>query len=362
VKYLFYLGHPAHFHLFKNVIKKLSENEHRVSIIIKKKDVLENLLSEEGYEYYNIYPKERGNSKISIALSLIRRDFEVLKIAYSQKPDLMIGTSSEITHAGLLTGIKSIVVNEDDADIVPFFSKLSYPFALNILAPSSCSVGKWEEKTIFYDGYHELAYLHPNQLSKNKLFTPDPSKGKIFLLRFAKLTAHHDEGKSGIDDNFALKLIKKLKTSGEVYISSERNLSVNLESYRLSIKPSEMLDFMTQVDLYIGDSQTMAAEAAVLGTPSLRFNDFVGKLGYLEELEHKYGLTYGIKTSEPQKLLDKIDELLAIPNLKEEWQRRRQKMLADKIDVTAFMVWFIENYPDSVKVMKENPDYQYRFK
>lgn len=51
-----------------------------------------------------------------------------------------------------------------------------------------------------------------------------------------------------------------------------------------------------------------------------------------------------------------------MPNLKEEWQRRRQKMLSEKIDVTAFMVWFIENYPDSVKVMKENPDYQYNFK
>ncbi len=35
----------------------------------------------------------------------------------------------------------------------------------------------------------------------------------------------------------------------------------------------------------------MIAEAAVLGTPSIRFNDFVGKLGYLEDLEHKYGLT-----------------------------------------------------------------------
>src|SRR5690606_13332766 len=114
--------------------------------------------------------------------------------------------------------------------------------------------------------------------------------------------------------------------------------------------------------LYIGDSQTMAAEAAVLGTPSIRFNDFVGKLGYLEELEHKYGLTYGIKTSEPEKLLAKIDELLSFPHIKDEWAKRRDKMLSEKIDVTAFMVWFIENYPASVKVMRENPGYQYKFK
>ena len=35
---------------------------------------------------------------------------------------------------------------------------------------------------------------------------------------------------------------------------------------------------------------------------------------------------------------------------------------SDEIDVTAFMVWFVENYPKSVQVMKNNPDYQYKFK
>ena len=47
---------------------------------------------------------------------------------------------------------------------------------------------------------------------------------------------------------------------------------------------------------------------------------------------------------------------------KEVWEKRRKKMLADKIDVTAFMVWLIENYPESVKIMKKNPDYQLRFR
>ena len=123
-----------------------------------------------------------------------------------------------------------------------------------------------------------------------------------------------------------------------------------------------MMSYLFNADLYIGDSQTMAAEAAVLGTPSIRFNDFVGKLGYLEELEHKYGLTFGIKTSEPERLLQKVGELLNTPMLKEKWQKRRQKMLSEKIDVTAFMVWLIENYPESVEVMRKDPEYQFNFK
>jgi hypothetical protein len=37
-------------------------------------------------------------------------------------------------------------------------------------------------------------------------------------------------------------------------------------------------------------------------------------------------------------------------------------MLKQTIDVTAFMVWFVENYPASVKIMEENPEYQERFR
>ena len=51
-----------------------------------------------------------------------------------------------------------------------------------------------------------------------------------------------------------------------------------------------------------------------------------------------------------------------MPNLKEEWQSRRKKMLSEKIDYSRFIAWFVENYPESGRIMMENPDYQWRFK
>jgi len=64
-----------------------------------------------------------------------------------------------------------------------------------------------------------------------------------------------------------------------------------------------------------------------------------------------------------QKLsIQKGIELLKQVNLKQDWEIRRKKMLSDKIDVTGFMIWLVENYPDSMKIMKENPDYQLQFK
>ena len=106
---LFSLGHPAHFHLFKNAIKELKKKNHKISILIKKKDVLENLLIGEGYDYLNILPKGRKDNKVSIGMGLLKRDYKLLLYCKQYKPDLMIGTSPEITHIGKLLNIPSIV-------------------------------------------------------------------------------------------------------------------------------------------------------------------------------------------------------------------------------------------------------------
>lgn len=367
MKILFYLGHPAHYHLFKNVISTLKSKNHDVDVFIKKKDILEYLLKSSNLDFLNILPEGRKDNKLGIALGLFKRDLAMLRLCIKRRPDILIGTSTEITHVGKLLNIPSIVVNEDDFDAVPLFSKIGYPLADNILAPVSCPTGSdgsnWERKTIHYEGFHELAYLHPARFKPDKEVLKDKidfSKSYI-ILRFAKLTAHHDKGKTGITTEIAQKIINMIKSQHNIYITSERELESEFELYRITIDPINMHHALYYAEMYIGDSQTMAAEAAVLGTPALRFNDFVERLGYLEELEHKYELTYGIKTSEPEKLYQKIEELLKTPNLKEEWQNRRNKMLSEKIDVTAFMVWLIENYPESVTIMKENPNYQNKF-
>ena len=148
-----------------------------------------------------------------------------------------------------------------------------------------------------------------------------------------------------------------------MYITSERPLEPEFEQYRLNINPLDIHHVMAFATLYIGDSQSMAVEASMLGVPALRFNDFVGKkkIGVMEELEHIYGLTYGISSHEPQQLYDKIQELIAIPNLREEFQSRRQRMLDEKIDVTAFLTWFLENYPASAVQHAETDDFWKQF-
>jgi hypothetical protein len=364
MKLLFHLGHPAHFHLFKNVIKQLHEHGHQTLIIIKKKDILEDLLKNEGLKYVNVLPDGRKNSKLGIAWGLFRQDLGIFKYAIKEKPNLMVGTSVPIAHVGKLLGIPTINVNEDDADVVPLHSKMAYPFISTVISPSSCNNSKWENKSVKYAGYHELAYLHPNHfkpninICKNYLDVSVP----YFVLRFSGLDAHHDKDATGISDTLARELISILETKGNVFITSERPLSKELEKYRLAINPLDIHHILSFAKLYIGDSQTMAAEAGVLGTPFIRFNDFVGKIGYLNELENKYKLGFGIKTKDIDKLLLKVKELCSMTNMDELFEGRRQIMLAEKIDLASFLTWFIEHYPKSKQIVEQNPDYPNNFK
>jgi predicted glycosyltransferase len=332
------MGHPAHFHLFKNTIHELKSRGHDVKILIKKKDILEDLLQHAGIEYLNINPEGRKDDKLSIAFKLLKRDIQFLKVCLRFRPHLMIGTSAEITHVGKLLRIKSIVVNEDDAEVVPWFARLAYPCASRILAPHCCSVGKWSHKKIGYSGYHELAYLHPNHFEPRQSHISHLGNKPYFILRFAKLTAHHDEGRKGIHTEMASQLIELLAQHGNIYITSERELEPQFEQYRIKINPLYIHDALAFAQMYIGDSQTMAAEAAVLGTPAIRFNDFVGQISYLEELEKKYQLTFGFKTSQGKEMLQTISNLLHDPHLKSTWQQRRSKMLDECVDLNRFMV------------------------
>jgi predicted glycosyltransferase len=134
----------------------------------------------------------------------------------------------------------------------------------------------------------------------------------------------------------------------------EGELEKDLEEYRVKLSPEKLHDLLYYASLYIGEGSTTASECAILGTHAIYVNTL--RLGYTDEEEEKYNLVYNFsaeKTMEKQAF-DKALELLGNNNLRREGKRKRERLLNDKIDVTAFMVWFIENYPESFKEMKEN--------
>ncbi len=347
MKILVYLGHPAHFHNYKNTIAALKAHGHQVEVLIKKKDILEDLLKQAGIPYHNILEEGRSNSKAGLILGILKRAWRLNAFCRRFRPDLLTGSSVENSLIGPLRHIPVVSIGEDDASVVPNYAKLTYPGASVILCPESCDCGKWNGKAVKYPGYQELGYLHPDNFTPDKevvrkYFDPDKP---YFVMRFSGLNAHHDVGIRGINNDIAGKIIEILKPHGDIYITSERALAPQFEPYRIAINPLDIHHVMAFADLYVGDSQTMAAESGVLGVPFIRFNDFVGKIGYLNELEHKYQLGFGITPDDEEGLYETLEALLAQPDRKAVFQQRRQRMLDASINFADFLTNFIESYP-----------------
>lgn len=358
---LFDINHPAHVHLLRNAYFLLTQNGHQVMVVVKEIPSAMKLLDLYGIPFLNIGKKD--DALMKKGLDQLVYDRRLLKLVREHGIEMGVGSSINIAHVSKLCKMKSIILDDDDDEVEPLFAKFGHPFADTILSP--VDTPRKSKKTIYVNAYHELAYLHPNR------FTPDPSvlddagvkTGEpYFILRFNAFKAHHDVGVVGLTIENKRRLVDYLKTKGKVFITTERNIDDEFKPYQLKVSPEKAHSLMYYATMLVGDSQTMTSEAAVLGTPAIRCNTFVGRIHYLEEEEHKYGLTYGFRPEQSEAMFTKIDELLSIPNLKEEWQSRRQRMLSEKIDYAPFLAWFIENYPESQKIMREDPEYQFRFK
>ena len=312
---------------------------------------------------YKIIGKKR-DSIIFRYLSQLLFIFKTIIFVKIHKIDIGMGISMTLPIVGKLTNMKVIGFDDDDMSVTPIFAKYINKSDI-VLIPSCLAHENRGINIIKHAGYHELAYLHPNR------FVPDEKvlneafidlHEPYFILRFNSFKAHHDVGVKGLSIEDKRKLIEILRPHGKIFITTERQIDPEFKDYHLKIEPHKIHSFLYYATMFIGDSQTMTTEAALLGTPAYKCNSFAGKLSVPNEIEQKYGLCYSFLPEKFDDMIIKINELLTMRNIKQEWQKRRRKMLADKIDVTAFMVWFVENYPESVSIMRENPDYQYNFK
>jgi hypothetical protein len=364
-RFLFYLVHPAKFHFHKVQIHELKRHGHEVDIVINTKDILEDLVREEGWEYTNIFPESRKirgvHVYVSASVNLFRSVYRLWRFARGKEYDLFIGDA--LTYLGRLRCIPSLYPTDNDLASVPeqrtWFMPADY-----IIAPLVTDLGRFAYKKIAYSGYKALAHLHPNHFSPDESRLPEDLRGgaPFYLIRCTGFKATHDIRKSGISDDLLFRLKEVLEPHGRILITSERKLPGELEGYRLNIRKNDITHCMAYASMFIGDSTTMAAEAAVLGTPAVEFDEYFPRIRQMAELEGKYGLVHCFRTNQAEEFLGKVVELMKTPDIKEEYRKRRLKLLDDAIDVSAFLVWIYEEYPESKNEFLRKPAMQQRYK
>lgn len=333
------IGHPAQVHFFKNIIWELEKRGHVVKIALRDKDVARYLLDLYGFDYEVITDRHyEGFSRKALGLAWI--DYKMYKLARQFNPDIILGETGYASHVGMLIGRPSILFCNNEQAVIE--NALFLPFADVICTPSCFGKEFWFKKQTRYNGYYFLPYLHP------KYFTPDSAvfddlglnpHEKFVLLRFRTYNATHDIGQKNILTD-QLQLVKELENWGRVFIKSDRALGDDLKEYELP--PIEkMHDLLYFADLYVGDGISMAAEAAILGTPSILISTL--QWGYIKELRDKYGLLHTCK--DVKAALNLLNSPENVGDMKEIWAKKRGIMLSEKIDVVSYVANLVESFP-----------------
>jgi len=358
------IGHPAHVHYFKNLIWLMQEKGDEFLIVARNRAFIFNLLNVYNFNYID---RGRGSSNIiGKILYLPKADFLIYKIAKKFKPDLFISFGSMYAaQASKALGRPHIAFN--DIEFLGAAYILYSPFTDVIFTPY-CYRRELGKKQVRFNGFMELCYLHPNY------FKPDQSvleelgieKGeKYVIVRFVSFKAIHDTGVKGFNWENKIAVVNRLSKYAKVFVNSEGELPTELDKYKFNLPPERFHDALYYSSLYVGDSGTTATEAACLGVPAIRCNTFARsphERGNFIKLEEEYGLLLNFNVNNQEKAIEKAVDLIKQEDVKNQWGKQREKLLRDKIDVTSFIVWFIKEYPKSIEIIRENPDYQERFK
>jgi predicted glycosyltransferase len=336
MKVLIDINHPLDVHLFKCAIADLRKRGHNVIITASQKDVSYKLLDAYGLDYIKM--GTYGDTFAKKVINLFVLDCQMVRVVFKHQPDVLTGLGSfRIAHAGFLCGKKTLILEDTEHSTGQI--ALYKPFATKILTPS-CFTSDLGKKQIKYEGCHELAYLRPER------FTPDKEVAKEYginisekycIIRFVSWRASHDIGQHGIADERKLNFIKEISKYARPYISSEAQLPAELRPYQLNVPPHLVHHIMAFASLYVGEGATMASESAILGVPAVYVNTL--RLGYID-MHERYGLLK--QTTDTNEALKFCIEFLTDRSVKERCRIAQQKLLSEKIDVTAYIVEAIE--------------------
>lgn len=357
---------PAQVHFYKNIIKQLRDHGNDVYVLARGYGETIDLLNELQIPYYSF--TRAPASKLGKALNLPADVLRAYRYMKQRQVDVVTGYGIINTLAARLLGATDIIFNDSE----PISAPLSYTIQVKLfmlltnalVTPSSFrqSMGR---KHVKVDSYKEMAYLHP------AYYKPDDSIYKMLgisksedyvLLRFNAFDAVHDVGAWGFRPEDKIRLVRELEKHAHVFISSEAAVPEEIRSHVLRVPKNRIHDVIYYARLLVTDTQTMATEGALLGTPTIRCNSFVGPkdMGNFIELEEKFGLMKNF--SDREQAIGEAVEMARAKDLEVTWQQKMNKFMSDRVDINNFMVWFIEHYPESFDVMKENPDTQYQFK
>ena len=323
---------------------------HEVMVTARDKDLTVDLLTAFDIPAHVLSRQRRGRG--GLAWELLTRSRRLAVISRRFRPDVLVGIMGpSIALVGKLQRRPAVVFY--DTENATSTNRWVYPMAAAVCTPD-CYQGPVRGNHTVYPGYHELAYLHPDR------FVPDPAvvtragislRDPYAIVRFVGWQASHDLGERGLSADAKRAIVTHLAESARVFVSSEAPLPPDLPAEPIPLPPFQVHHLMASASIVVGESATMASEAAVLGAPAVFISD-TGR-GYTDEEERRYGLVIRVRPSDQGAIAAAIDRFRNEDPAR--FAAARRRLLDDKIDTTAWMTDFIEGRRWDARPAKSAP-------
>lgn len=337
MRYLFFTNTPAHVHLYKHAVEQLVAAGHDVLVLGRDYGCTVDLL-----EYHDLPHVVYGRcetTKHSLFQELPRHYFRIARETRRFDPDLIFGMGGYAAHASGLSRTRCVLITDSEPTWLDH--AVSRPFAHAILTPHAFQkeLGK---KHYEFAGFKESAYLHP------ETFEPDPSVRESLgveddepyaIVRLNAFGSHHDVGHQGFTPERRRELVERLSEHAKVFVSDEGGQMEyeGIDAEPFSLHPGRLHDALAEASLLVADTQTMVTEAALLGTPAVRSNSFVGAddMGNFHELADA-GLVHNIRHFE--EVISTALKLLTDDDTDARWRRRRDEYIEGMVNLTEVIV------------------------
>jgi len=354
MRYLFFTNTPAHVHLYKHTVQALSDRGHDVLILAREYTCTTDLLEwyDLPYEVYGYCDTSKGSLLSRLPAHYVR----AIRQARRFDPDLVFGMGSYAAHTGAITRTPTVLLI--DSEPASLDHTISTPFARAVLTPDTFRKDLGEDHYVFR-GFKECAYLHPESYSPNPEIRDQLGLGDdepYAIVRLNAFGSQHDVGKKGLTGEQRYEIIRHLSEDATVLVSDEgRETELDdLPAREFDLHPALMHDALAEAELLVADTQTMVTEAALLGTPAIRSNSFVGDddMSNFLELEN-HGLIHNVGSAADIRELSR--RLLRDDSVEETWNRRRTEFLADKVNLTDIIldVAAARGHADSVDSLRQ---------
>lgn len=330
MRFLFDLVHPADVRFFREPIGRLQAQGAQILCLARDKDLTCELLDRFAIPFE--IASRQGRGLMGLAGELVQRDWAMFQAMHRFRPDVATGFGGvAIAHAGRLAGVRAVAFYDTEpgrlqmALTLPFIDEWHVPEGWRGPAPAA--------KTFRFNSLKELSDLHPARFQpcpqRARALGLDPDCANVFV-RLSARAAAHDRGAKALNIGALSAALQAVFGRVRLHLSCEGAPPAGFEGFLYQGPPDQVHHLIAACDLACTDGASMAAEAAVLGVPAVV--TYARRLGYVSQLE-RYGLMFTAPGQGP------FEPVLARARLDpSERDRRRRRLLADKIDMADYVV------------------------